>query len=42
LRKRNLPGGPNPRRVAARAAAVRRQAAALRRWTGTHPPALPK
>jgi len=42
LRKRNLAGGPNPRRVAARAAAVRRQAAALRRWTGTHPPALPK
>jgi len=42
LRKRNLPGGPNPRRVAARAAAVRRQAAALKRWTGTHPPALPK
>jgi len=42
LRKRNLAGGPNPRRVAARAAAVRRQAAALKRWTGTHPPALPK
>ena len=42
LRKRNLAGGPNPRRVAARAAAVRRQAVALRRWSGTHPPALPK
>jgi argininosuccinate lyase len=42
LRKRNLPGAPNPRRVASRAAAVRRQAAALNRWSEAHPPALPK
>ena len=41
LRKRDLPGGPNPRRVAARATAVRREAAALRRWTGAHPRGLP-
>ena len=42
LRKRNLPGAPNPRRVVARAAAVRRQAAALKRWCREHPPPLPK
>jgi argininosuccinate lyase len=42
LRKRDLPGAPNPRRVAARATAVRRQAAALNRWSETHPAGLPK
>jgi argininosuccinate lyase len=42
LRKRDEPGGPNPRRVAARAAAVRRQAAALKAWSAKHPPGLPK
>jgi argininosuccinate lyase len=41
LGKRDLPGAPHPRRVAARAAAVRREAAGLRRWAETHPPALP-
>jgi argininosuccinate lyase len=41
LLKRNLPGAPHPRRVAARAAAVRREAAALQRWAETHPPSLP-
>jgi argininosuccinate lyase len=41
LRKRDLPGAPNPRRVAARAAAVRREAAHLLQWAKTHPPALP-
>jgi argininosuccinate lyase len=41
LGKRDLPGAPHPRRVAARAAAVRREAAALRRWTKGHPPSLP-
>jgi argininosuccinate lyase len=40
LRKRNLVGAPQPRRVAARAAAVKRESAALRRWGETHPPAL--
>jgi argininosuccinate lyase len=39
--KRDLPGGPNPRRVAARATAVRREAGALRRWSEGHPRALP-
>ncbi len=42
LRKRNLPGAPYPRRVAARAAALRREAAVLRRWTEVHPKGLPK
>ncbi len=42
LRKRDLVGAPNPRRVAARATAVRRQAAALHAWSASHPPALPK
>jgi argininosuccinate lyase len=42
LRKRDLPGAPNPRRVSSRAAAVRRQAAALNRWSQTHPPSLAK
>ena len=41
LRKRDLPGAPNPRRVANRAQVVRRQAAALRKWSQEHPPALP-
>jgi argininosuccinate lyase len=41
LTKRDLPGAPHPRRVAARATAVRREAAALRRWTKGHPPRLP-
>ncbi|GAC1690554.1 MAG: hypothetical protein PVS2B1_12910 [Candidatus Dormibacteraceae bacterium] len=41
LGKRDLPGAPHPRRVAARAAAVRREAAALIRWTKGHPPRLP-
>lgn len=42
LRRRDLVGGPHPRRVAARARAVRREAAALRRWSQVHPPPLPK
>ena len=42
LRKRDLPGAPNPRRVAARARAVRRQAAALKLWSREHPPVLPQ
>jgi argininosuccinate lyase len=41
LGKRDLPGAPHPRRVAARAAAVRREATALRRWAKGHPPRLP-
>jgi argininosuccinate lyase len=41
LRKRDLAGAPNPRRVAARARAVRREAAALHKWAQEHPPALP-
>jgi argininosuccinate lyase len=39
--KRDVPGGPNPRRVAARATAVRREAVALQRWSEGHPRALP-
>ena len=42
LRKRDLPGAPHPRRVAARATAVRRQAAGISSWTRAHPPPLPK
>jgi len=42
LLKRNLPGGPHPRRVASRSTAVRRQAAALLGWSKAHPPALPQ
>jgi argininosuccinate lyase len=42
LTKRDLVGAPHPRRVAVRATAVRRQAAALKRWSQTHPPGLPK
>jgi argininosuccinate lyase len=41
IAKRDLPGAPHPRRVAARAAAARREAAALRRWAKGHPPRLP-
>ena len=41
LRKRDLPGAPNPRRVAARATAVRREAGRLLQWAKTHPPPLP-
>ncbi|HVS48980.1 MAG TPA: argininosuccinate lyase [Candidatus Dormibacteraeota bacterium] len=41
LMKRDLPGAPHPGRVAARAAAVRREARALHRWTKGHPPGLP-
>jgi len=38
LAKRDLPGAPQPRRVAARAAAARREAAALVRWARNRPP----
>jgi len=41
LRKRDIPGAPHPRRVAARATAVRREAGRLRQWSKTHPPPLP-
>ncbi len=41
LAKRDLVGAPQPRRVAARATAVRRQAAGLLRWSSSHPPGLP-
>lgn len=41
LLKRDLAGAPHPRRVAARAGAVRRQAATLLRWSQGHPPPLP-
>ena len=41
LGKRDLPGAPSPRRVAARAKAVRREAGRLRQWSKTHPPPLP-
>ncbi|MGH7904069.1 MAG: argininosuccinate lyase [Candidatus Dormibacteraceae bacterium] len=34
LRRRDLPGGPHPRRVEARARVVAREAARLRRWAG--------
>jgi len=39
--RRDLPGAPHPRRVAARATAIRREVAALRRWAKGHPPRLP-
>ena len=42
VRKRDGIGGPNPGRVAARAAGVRREAAALKAWSAKHPPRLPK
>ncbi|HXB05411.1 MAG TPA: lyase family protein, partial [Candidatus Angelobacter sp.] len=41
LRKRDMAGAPNPRRVAARATAVGREAGRLLRWAKTHPPPLP-
>ncbi len=41
LAKRDVPGGPNPRRVKARAQAVARAGAALRTWAKAHPPRLP-
>jgi argininosuccinate lyase len=41
LARRDAPGAPHPRRVAGRATAVRREAAALGRWCEKHPPALP-
>jgi argininosuccinate lyase len=41
LARRDLPGAPNPSRVAARARALRREAKALRRWSERHPPPLP-
>jgi argininosuccinate lyase len=41
LAKRDLVGAPHPRRVAARAAAVRREARALLAWSETHPRPLP-
>ncbi len=41
LARRDLPGAPNPRRVVARARTVRRDTAALLRWSATHPPPLP-
>jgi argininosuccinate lyase len=41
LSKRDLIGAPHPRRVTARATAVRRQAAGLLRWSKGHPPPLP-
>ena len=41
LLRRDLAGAPHPRRVAARASAVRRQAASLLRWSDVHPPPLP-
>jgi argininosuccinate lyase len=42
LSRRNLPGGPNPGRVAARARAIRREAAVWRRWSARRPPPFPK
>jgi len=41
IAKRDLPGAPHPRRVVARATAVRREAIALRRWAKGHPSRLP-
>jgi argininosuccinate lyase len=41
LRKRDLVGAPHPRRVAARASALRREAGRMRQWAKTHPPPLP-
>ena len=41
LGRRDLAGAPHPRRVTARAAEVKREAAVLRRWAQKHPPALP-
>ena len=41
LAERDLVGGPNPRRVSARARAVARQAQSLAKWAKAHPPPLP-
>ena len=41
LFKRDLPGAPHPRRVAARGVAAGREAAALMRWSDKRPPDLP-
>ena len=41
LAKRDVPGGPNPRRVKARAQAIARAVAGLRTWAKAHPPRLP-
>ena len=41
LAKRDLPGGPSPRRVKARAQAMARAVAGLRTWAKAHPPRLP-
>lgn len=41
LMKRDLPGAPQPFRVAARAKTIGREAASLRRWTEGRPPPLP-
>jgi argininosuccinate lyase len=41
LGRRDLQGAPNPRRVTARARAVRKEAGALRRWSEGHPPPHP-
>jgi argininosuccinate lyase len=41
IARRDLPGAPHPRRVAARATAIRREVAALRRWAKGHPSRLP-
>src|SRR5260370_446079 len=41
LARRDLPGAPNPKRVAARARELRREAAGLARWAEKHPQTLP-
>ncbi len=41
LARRDLPGAPNPKRVAARARELRREAAGLGRWAEKHPQTLP-
>jgi argininosuccinate lyase len=42
LARRDLPGAPHPRRVAARARAAGGEARRLLRWSEGHPPPLPK
>jgi argininosuccinate lyase len=41
LRKRDLPGAPHPKRVAARARAIRQELAGLSRWLKTSAATLP-